>query len=317
VADRGDDVGERQLMGLVGARRLTIIEAPSNLGLMPPAPGQEPGTRFAPDALRGSGLHALLKPDEVRRVEAPTYEPDEDRIINVRNVQAIARYSGDLADEVARAVRVQSFALVVGGDCSILLGPVLALRRFGTFGLLFLDGHTDFYLPEQSATGGAAGMDLAMATGWGPEELTNLDGLRPYVEIESVIALGNRDDAQRRRAPIPHLRDSGAQYWDLAALRRVGIDYAIRHSLDAIRDRAVDGVWIHLDVDVLDHEQMPSVDSPQAGGLTYEELRSVLRAVAATATVVGMNVTIYDPTKDRDGEHARQLSGTLAEALVA
>jgi arginase len=307
----------KPLMGLIGARRLTIIEAPFNLGLMPPAPGQEPGTRFAPEALRKSGLHGLLEPDEVRRVEAPTYEPDEDRTVNVRNIRAIAGYSRNLADEVERAIRSQSFALVLGGDCCILLGSALALRRCGTFGLLFVDGHTDFYLPEQSATGGAAGMDLAMATGWGPEELTNLDGLRPYVEIESVIALGNRDDAQRRQAPISHLRDSGAQYWDLAALRRAGIEHAVRHSLEAVRDHAVDGVWIHLDVDVLDNEQMPAVDSPQAGGLTYEELRSVLRAVAATATVVGMNVTIYDPTKDRDGEHARQLSGTLAEALVA
>jgi arginase len=194
---------------------------------------------------------------------------------------------------------------------------VLALRRFGTFGLLFLDGHTDFYLPEQSATGGAAGMDLAMATGWGPEELTNLDGLRPYVEIGSVIALGNRDDARRRQAPIPHLKESGAQYWDLAALRRTGIEHAIRHSVEAIREHAVDGVWIHLDVDVLDNVQMPAVDSPQPGGLTYEELLELLRAAEATATVVGLQVTIYDPTIDRDGAYARRLSKALAEALVA
>jgi arginase len=304
-------------MGLVGARGLTIIEAPSNLGLAPPAPGQEPGTRYAPDALRHSGLHQLLAPYEVRRVEAPSYEPDEDRLINVRNIPAIAAYSRLLADEVARAIRSQSFALVLGGDCSILLGSALALRRCGTFGLLFVDGHTDFYLPEQSATGGAAGMDLAVVTGWGPEELTNLDGLRPYVEIGSVIALGNRDDARRRPAPIPHLKESGAQYWDLAALRRSGIEHAVRQSLDAIRDHAVDGVWIHLDVDVLDNEQMPAVDSPQPGGLTYEELLRVLRTAEAAAKVVGLQVTIYDPTRDRDGAIARHLGGILAEALTA
>jgi arginase len=304
-------------MGLVGARRLTIIEAPSNLGLAPPAPGQEPGTRYAPDALRHAGLHGLLGAHEVRRVEAPRYEPDEDRLTNVRNIPAIARYSRLLADEVARAIRSQSFALVLGGDCSILLGSALALRRCGTFGLLFTDGHTDFYLPEQSASGGAAGMDLAIVTGWGPEELTNLDDLRPYVEIGSVIALGNRDDARRRQAPIPHLKESGAQYWDLAALRRSGIEHAVRHSLEAIRDHAVDGVWIHLDVDVIDNEQMPAVDSPQPGGLTYEELITLLRTVEATAKVVGLQVTIYDPSRDRDGAYARRLSEALTEALIA
>ena len=75
-------------------------------------------------------------------------------------------------------------------------------------------------------------------------------------------------------------------------------------------------VWIHLDVDVLDNEQMPAVDSPQPGGLTYEELLKLLRAAEATAKVVGMQVTIYDPTKDRDGRLARHLSEVLAEALM-
>jgi arginase len=304
-------------MGLVGARRLTIIEAASNLGLMPPAPGQEPGTRYAPDALRHSGLYGLLEPHEVRRVEAPPYEPDEDRTINVRNIAAIAAYSQRLADEVTRAIGMKSFPLVLGGDCSILLGSALALRRSGTFGLLFLDGHTDFYLPEQSVTGGAAGMDLAMVTGWGPEALTNLDGLRPYVGIESVIAIGNRDEVQRRQASIPHLKDSGAQYWDLAALRGVAIEDAVRQSLEAIRKRAADGVWIHLDVDVLDNEQMPAVDSPQPGGLTYEEFLRVLRTAEVTTKAVGMQVTIFDPTRDRDGAIARHLGGILAEALTA
>jgi arginase len=160
-------------------------------------------------------------------------------------------------------------------------------------------------------------MDLAMVTGWGPEELTNLDGLRPYVDIGSVIALGNRDDARRRQAPIPHLRESGAQYWDLAALRGTGIEHAVRHSLEAIRDHAVDGVWIHLDVDVLDNEQMPAVDSPQPGGLTCDELITLLRAAEATAKVVGLQVTIYDPSRDRDGAYARRLSEALREALIA
>lgn len=38
--------------------------------------------------------------------------------------------------------------IVLGGDCSILLGNLLALRRRGRHGLLFIDGHADFYQPE-------------------------------------------------------------------------------------------------------------------------------------------------------------------------
>ena len=62
---------------------------------------------------------------------------------------------------------------------------------------------------------------------------------------------------------------------------------------------------------------MPAVDSPQPGGLTYEELLRLLRTAEAAAKVVGMQVTIYDPTRDRDGTLARRLSGALAQALMA
>ena len=61
---------------------------------------------------------------------------------------------------------------MLGGDCSILLGNLLALRRRGRYGLLFVDGHADFYHPEANPNGEAASMDLAFATGRGPEVLT-------------------------------------------------------------------------------------------------------------------------------------------------
>jgi arginase len=82
---------------------------------------------------------------------------------------------------------------VLGGDCSIVLGGLLALRRRDRFGLLFVDGHTDFYQPEANINGEAASSDLALATGRGPEILTMFDGYRPLVRDEDVVVLGFRD----------------------------------------------------------------------------------------------------------------------------
>lgn len=67
---------------------------------------------------------------------------------------------------------------MLGGDCSILLGNLLALRHRGRYGLFFIDGHADFYQPEASLTGEVADMDLAIASGRGPDVLTNIDGLK-------------------------------------------------------------------------------------------------------------------------------------------
>ncbi len=52
---------------------------------------------------------------------------------------------------------------MLGGDCSILLGKMLALRRRGRHGLLFIDGRADFYQPQAEPNGEAPSMDLALA----------------------------------------------------------------------------------------------------------------------------------------------------------
>ena len=89
------------------------------------------------------------------------------------------------------------FPLVLGGDCSILIGCTLALRRQDRFGLFFIDGHADFYQPETSPTSEVADMDLAIVTGRGPEALTDIEGLRPLVRDEDVVAFGHRDAEER------------------------------------------------------------------------------------------------------------------------
>ena len=67
--------------------------------------------------------------------------------------------------------------IVLGGDCSILIGCALSLRRRGRYGLALLDGHGDFRHPGNSdAVDAAAGEDLAIVSGRGEDRLVNLEG---------------------------------------------------------------------------------------------------------------------------------------------
>ncbi|MGB3339492.1 MAG: arginase family protein, partial [Devosia sp.] len=250
---------------------IAIIDAPSNLGLAPLFPGHHPGTRGAPDALRALGLHEALGAQVQRRVEAAPYRPDDHRSINVRNMEAIALHAVQLADAIEEERRAGRFVLVIGGDCSLLLGAMLANARLGQAGLLFIDGHTDFYLPEQSGTGGAAGMDLALVAGWGPEALVDLEGRRPLVDPGRVAALGNRDFEPRTTAGLPAIEQALGCYLPLPEMRRLGMQEAMQSALQAASPGAAP-YWIHLDVDVLDGAIMPAVDSPQRDGLSAAEL---------------------------------------------
>jgi arginase len=188
------------------AKPRTVLDAPSNLGLAPPAPGVEPGTRRMPDVLRWNGLRARLGARDAGRVDAPAYGTQV-HPSGIRNAEAIAAYSRALASTVESIVLRGELAVVLGGDCSILLGDLLGARRHvGRLGLVFLDGHSDFVTPERSGTHGAAGMDLALAVGHGPELLSRLAPDGPLVDVGSVVHLGLREED-------PELRASGSRCW--------------------------------------------------------------------------------------------------------
>ena len=102
----------------------------------------------------------------------------------------------------------------------------------------------------------------------------------------------------------------------LAGLRRTGMTAAGEAVASRFSRSGVNGLWIHLDVDVLDDAVMPAVDSRQPDGLSYDELEALLRPVLDTGTVVGMNVTIYDPDRDPDGSAGRALVNGLVRLLA-
>lgn len=84
-------------------RTAVVLDAPSNLGLRPPAPGTVPGCHKPAGALRDRGI--------VRRLGA--------RDTGVVNAAALAAYPVKPADRVERHVRAGEFPVVLGGDCSI------------------------------------------------------------------------------------------------------------------------------------------------------------------------------------------------------
>ena len=129
----------------------TIIEAPSNLGLKPDSVEHLAG------ALLDAGLARRLDARRHARLAVPPYDARRDPDTEILNAARIRDFSIMLADIVGPVVARGSFPVVLGGDCSILLGNLLALRRTRQrHGLLFLDGHADFYQPEASTTGEAA-----------------------------------------------------------------------------------------------------------------------------------------------------------------
>ncbi|MBR0667627.1 arginase family protein [Roseomonas hellenica] len=293
---------------MAATRRYAIIEAPSILGLKPN------GVEGLPAVLLGHGLAEGITARHAARLDVPPYDPQRDAGTLTLNAQAIAAWSPKLADAVGQVIDAGEFPVVLGGDCSILLGNALALRRRGRYGLLFIDGHADFYQPEVNPNGEAASMDLAFATGHGPALLTDIEGRRPLVRGEDVVAFAFRDEAEQAEYGSQPLAPEILAF-DLAAVRRLGVEEAAQRAVRHLARPELDGFFIHCDADSLDDAIMPAVEYRLPDGLSWEELRRVLEIAIGTGRAAGLEVTVYNPRLDPDGAAGRGLTRTLIAAL--
>src|SRR5688500_12685085 len=103
--------------------RYSVIESPSILGL------KSTGVDRLPSVLLENGLAEGLNARRAARLQPPPQKPDRDSETLTLNAQEIATWSPRLADAVESVLDRGEFPLILGGDCSILLGSMLALKR--------------------------------------------------------------------------------------------------------------------------------------------------------------------------------------------
>lgn len=288
----------------------TVVEAPSILGLTPS------GVEDLPRALKDAGLYAGVGVKRTLRVDAVAYDSRRDPETGILNLPGLAEFTRRLADEVGAVLDRGERPLVLGGDCTILLGNLLALTRRGRYGLLFLDGHADFYQPEANINGQAASSELAFATGRGPAALTRFDGHANLIDDTRVVALGMRDADEASSygsQPLP----TTIRSYDFPTIQKLGAEYVIHEATEYLRGQTLDGLWVHFDADVLDDAIMPAVDYRLPGGVSWNDAESILRGAVKGGNVIGMDITIFNPRMDPDGSIAKAFAAMLARSLVA
>lgn len=295
---------------------MQVIAAPSNLGLRPLRANHEPGSWRAPAALFDAGLlHAVGRPPVVE-LPRPTYSPDPQEGTRLRNGNAMREFNLALADAVRNTRRSGEFALVIGGDCSILLGALAGAREAGPLFLVHVDGHSDFRHPGNwdfsQSPGAVAGMDLALATGRGEALGTDWPGITgPLVADAHVIQLGERENRDPDFA-WPDVNYTAINRIDVFEALAIGADAVVDRIAKVLRSAPEQGFWIHLDVDVLDQAVMPAVDCPGTPGLAPDDLVAILSPLIADGRCLGMTVTVFDPDLDPDGRFADTIVSLMA-----
>ena len=263
------------------------------------------GEADAPAGLRRAGIRELADVDlghipiEIRTARR---DPETGVLALADTIRAAHRLADALA--AAMAEHPGHRPLVVGGDCSILLGIFRALRQSrGPTGLWFADGHPDYQDSHASETGETADLELACLTGAGPAPLVHLVPDPPTVRPQDAVLMGHRgrDLDEAARAEVQRVPPE---------LLQIDAD-EVRTDPLAAGQRAADrletgrGAWLHIDLDVLDPGALPAVTYPQPDGPGWEELTAALTPLATSPRLIGLSVADFRPDLDPDGLAAR------------
>jgi arginase len=287
----------------------TLVGAPLN------SSARSGGEELAPAAMRAAGAVERLNAHDAGDIEGRIGPPERDGQSGVLGLPGLLRASRELRDVVGGLLLSSRRPLVLGGDCTLLLGVGAALQRHLLRpGLWFVDGHTDTFDTANSPTGEAADVELAALTGHGPAQLTLIADTSPAIAPQRVLVLGHRhrDDLEDPREL--DLVEAAIALVDARSIRARGPFAVGTWAERQLRDTA-DGVWLHLDLDVLDQEELPAVSYPQPGGLSWDQLGELLGPLVVSERLVGMSVADLQADLDPDGTYARRVVDLLATQL--
>jgi arginase len=269
--------------------------------------GTPPEVEHPPHHLRQAGLlDRLASTHSVRGcgdLPIPIADGARDATTGVLNWSSWQMVTERVAATIGATLAGGGWPLVVGGDCSILVGIMAGVAEMGgRCGLFFVDGHGDFHTPATSPTGEPADMELAALTGRAPSPAAGSGA--SFLRDEDVIVLGIREPDGIDGAPIRVI--------DYSRLAEGDLEGAVQDAAMALSQDLP--IWLHFDVDVIDADLMPVI-FPAGAGLTFSEAATLLRTLLSTGRVIGMDVACFHPNLDSAGTATAGLVDLLVETI--
>ena len=299
------------------ARDYSIIGVPSAAG------AHSPGVEKAPQALRSAGLADALRrrgatvDDSRGDLPLVPFAIDQEHRY-AQNAATVATVATTLANEVEAVLTDGHVPLVVGGDCTILLGVLAGeVRSQKSTALVYLDAHPDLNTPQGVVQGALDWMGMAhvLAQAGALEELTSLGPRRPLLSWLDVTFFGIVESeltAGERRQKEAHA-ERFVSFADIAG----HAEAAARTVVDGLQGTHA-GFIVHFDVDVLDFVDFPIADNAyqRNQGLTLADALAAIRVFAGSPSFSGLVVTEVNPDHAPSVAVIEEFVDRLARALT-
>lgn len=269
-----------------------------------------------PDYIHAAGLERLVSEwggELVRPIQDIRLNAEQEQQYGPWNRMALA--NANFADAVREGLRDDSITIGLEANCNDLLGMLAGLKydskgNARRVGLIFIDAHGDFNVPETTLSGMLGGMPVAVAAGHALHNLRKTAGLEEPLPMSDIVWGGVRDldplEADR-------FDEYEVQQFSVQDIRELSEN--LRQQMNALADR-VDAVYVHIDMDVLDPAEVPGHDLTVADGPSSKDLAAAISLMFENPKTVALGLASTPSFNlDPDGV-SRQAALNLIEGAI-
>ena len=279
-----------------------IVGAPIDSGT-----SHRSGAKFGPQAIRGGDYlpHDGMRPHLSLRVDAL-------QELKIYDAGDLLMPGGDLEAslkvlEIAteRISRAGAIAVVLGGDHSIASADVAGIahhRGMGRVSMIHFDAHADTGESQFGAlVGHGTPMRRLIETGAVRGDRFLQLGLRGYWPDEPTLKW---------------MAEQGMRSYEMSEIHHRGMSEVLDESFATLTNEC-DGVFLSVDIDVVDPGMAPGTGTPEPGGMTSRELLEAVRRICLELPIVGIDIVEVSPPYDSADITAILANRVVLEALSA
>jgi arginase len=289
------------------SNQIKIIGVPLDLGQ------SRRGVDMGPSAIRYAGLSKRLRKlgytvEDFGNIQVPVREhiPEKEGAGFASEIEYVCSQIYDIGKQ---AIENGQFPLFLGGDHSIAIGTIGAVTASKPAGIIWVDAHGDFNIPETSPNGNIHGMPVSVLLGYGLQNLVDVGRRGPKIHPNQIVYIGTRDlDFDERNM----LKASGIKIFTMREIDERGIGAVVNNALEHLSP--FQSIHLSIDMDAIDPLTAPGVGTPAPGGLTYREAHLLMEMLHESQLVHSMDIVEINPILDHKNVTA-EVAVELAASL--
>jgi agmatinase len=281
----------------LGDGDVVILGAPFDWGTT-----YRPGARFGPSAIRNADYGAMdgYRPHLITGIDALSALG----VVDIGDVYVRPGFLDESIDHIADVVeavaRAGKVPIILGGDHTITMPDAMGVARvhgFGEVALIHFDAHADTgFLQNGGLAGHSTPMRRLIESGAIPGHRFVQIGLRGYWPEPEVVEW---------------MQEQKMRSFHMADIVERGLDAVVDEAVDYSLEGGAKGVFISVDIDVVDPGLAPGTGTPEPGGLNSREILDTVRRLSRDLTVLGADIVEVSPPYDGPGEQTAYLANRV------